>query len=172
MRHLPGVIAGVIIIFSAFSRSDDFIFGIQYNPTRLRFGSPLIQHNMKASYCCGAGTVYQIDKEPVNAKAYHFSKTISAITNGTLTEEKDIFRKNVDDSTILQLNLLTLWPWSDRQFLIKGNFGKFDRRASKLRAAEFLGKHRKYPDYPYKDLDLAQIDSILHSWGLSRFDKE
>ncbi len=172
MRHLPRLIVVLMIIFSACTPSDGFLFGIKYNATRQKFGSPLIQHNMKASNCCGVGTIYQIDKVPDNSKAYHFSKSIYAITNNKLTEEKDIFRKNVDDSTILQLNLLTLWPWEDRKFLIKANLGKIDRRTLKLRASEFLRNKTKYPDYPFKELDQAQIDSILNSWGLSRSDKE
>jgi hypothetical protein len=172
MRHLPRVIAVLLVIFSACNRSDDFLFGVKYNSTRQRFGSPLIQHNMKASYCCGIGTIYQINKVPDDSKAYHFSKSITAITNNKLTEEKDIFRKNVDDSTILQLNLLTLWPWESRKFLIEANLGKIDRRTLKLRASEFLGNYSKYPNYRFKELDQGQIDSVLNSWGLSRFDKE
>jgi hypothetical protein len=171
-KLFPRVIAVLMIISSACNRSDDFLFGIKYNPTRHKFGSPLIQHNMKASYCCGIGTIYQIDKVPDNFQAYHFSKSIYAITNNKLTEEKDIFRKNVDDSTIIQLNLLTLWPWEDRKFSIEANLGKIDRRTLKLRASEFLSKRIKYPDYPFKELDQAQIDSVLKSWGLSRFDDD
>jgi hypothetical protein len=172
MRHLPWVIAVLSIIFFSCKAGDDFQFGVKYNSIRQRWGSPLIKHNMKANKCCGLWTEYKIGEVPDDDKAYHFSKTIRAITNNRLTNEKDIFRENLDDTTILQLNLLTLWIWADNKLNITGNFGKIDRRTLDLRAKDFITDNAKYPSYDFKELDEPQIDSLLHSWGLSRFDKE
>ena len=127
---------------------------------------------MKVHNCCGVWTIYEIDKVPDNNKAYHFSKTIRGIKEGRLTNEKDIFRKNLNDTTILQVNLLTRWIWTDNKLEITGNLGKIDRRSLNLSAKAFVNDAAKYPSYNFKELNGTQIDSALHSWGLSRFDKE
>jgi hypothetical protein len=171
-RQLPRIIATLSIIFLSFKAVDDFKFGFKYNPIRQRWGSPLIKDNMKAHNCCGAWTIYEIDKVPDNNKAYHFSKTIRGITEGRLTNEKDIFRKNLNDTTILQVNLLTRWIWANNKLEITGNLGKIDRRSLDLSAKVFVNDAAKYPSYNFKELNGPQIDSVLHSWGLSRFDKE
>ena len=171
-RYLPLAILVLASVSASCQHTDDFQFGTKYNGTRQKFGSPLIKRNMKVHHCCGVWTSYEIEKVPDNGKAYHCSKTIRAITNGRLTEEKDIYRKNLDDTTILQLNLLTHWIWEDKKIEMKGNVGKIDKRALNLPAKHFIRNEAKYLDYAFKDLDQTQIDSVLVSWGLSRFDNE
>lgn len=171
MKCLRCHIAIITIVLASCNSSDDFPFGIRYNDMRQRYGSPLIQHEMKATNCCGVWTEYIINKVP-NNKAYHYSKTIRAITENKLTEEKDIFRENLDDTTIVQLNLLTFWNWQDNEIRITGNLGKIDLRMLGIPAKDFIRTRSKYPEYAFRDLDLRQIDSVLHSWNLSRSDKE
>jgi hypothetical protein len=167
----------LLVLLAAFSfctvkNADDFEFGIKYNPTRLKFGSPLIKRNMVAQNCCGNWTVYMIDKKPLDNQAYHSSKTMRVIIDGRLAEEKDIYRKNLDDSTILQLNILTIWPKENGSLNFQGNVGKLDSRVLNLKATDFMSGYTKYPNYEFTTLNQPQIDSVLNLWGLSRSDKE
>jgi hypothetical protein len=175
MRHSLPFIAVLTVAFSFCTfkgAADKFEFGMKYNSVRNEFGSPLIKHNMSAHNCCGKWTVYEIDKVPSDSNAYHSSKTIRAITNGKLTNEEDIYRKNLDDTTILQLNLETVWQWTSHKLDIYGNVGKIDNRTLNIKAKDFISENRKYPDYEFTQLNQSQIDSLLSTWGLSRFDKE
>lgn len=152
-------------------KEDNFEFGIKYNAERLRIGSPLINQNMHAQHCCGVWTVYEIDSIPEGNKAYHYSKTIRGIINGKLSEEKDIYRKGVNDTTILQLNILTLWPAEGSKSGFEVNIGKVDVRSLNLKAADYVKENSKYPGYNFTSLNLDQLDSVLNSWKLSISDK-
>lgn len=162
----------IILLSCSFQNVDDFEFGTKYNAVRKKMGSPLIKHNMIPQNCCGAWTMYQIDKALVKDKAYHSSKTIRLIVNGKLTEEEDIYRKDVDDTTILQLNILTSWRWEAGKLNMRGNTGKIDKRTIGIKASGFTSEFSKFPNYEFKDLNQLQIDSVLIQWGLSRFDPE
>jgi hypothetical protein len=152
--------------------ADDFEFGMKFNSVRQKFGSPVIKHNMVTHNCCGNWTVYEIDKLPNDNKAYHVSKTIRAITNGKLTEEKDIYRKRIDDTTLIQLNILTHWIWSENKIEISSSIGKVDKRTLEIKAKDYLVNNNNYPAYHFLTLDKTQCDSALQTWGLSRLDKE
>lgn len=171
---LPAIILGLTLTASFCStlRKDgkEFEFGPIYNDTRQKFGSPLIKSDMDAKRCCGEWTVYEILGVPSNNNPYHSSKTIRTIHNGKLTGEKDIYRKSIDDTTLLQVNLLSQWKWEEQKIVFTGSMGKIDKRTLNLSAKDFLVENSKYPDYEWTDLDLAAFDSVLQSWGLSRKD--
>lgn len=174
MKRILFLLTVLALTFSYcnFKRVDSSQFGIKYNPVRQKFGAPLIKPSMIAHNCCGAGTVYRIDKEPGDQAAYHFSKTIRTISNDKPTEEKDIYRKKLNDTTILQLNVLTWFNWAKDSAELHGSVGKIDRRTVNLKTKDFFTENSKYPSYEHMKCTQQQIDSALTAWGLSRFNKE
>jgi hypothetical protein len=166
------LIATLTITFSYCSnlKKDDFEFGPSYNTVRQKFGSPRIKNNMTTQNCCGTQTVYEISEIPMNDKAYHASKTIRAFSNGKVTEEKDIYRKSIDDTTLVQVDILSDWIWEENKISFTGKIGKIDKRTLNLNAKEFLTKHSSFPEYSWTKLKLNEIDSSLKVWGLSRND--
>ncbi|OQP50127.1 hypothetical protein A4D02_27215 [Niastella koreensis] len=155
-----------------FNCADNFEFGIKYNPVRRKFGSPLIKHYMSAHNCCGAWTTYEIDNVPADNGAYHSSKTIRVITNGKVTNEEDLYRKQLNDTTILQLDIETALLWENDSLEIYAKFGKIDTRKLKIEPKDVIIDDSKYPRYEKMKLDRQQIDSVLRLWNLSRFEKE
>jgi hypothetical protein len=151
-------------------KKDNFEFGPSYNTVRQKFGSPLIKNNMTTENCCGTQTLYKTSEIPTNDNAYHASKTIRAFSNGKVTEEKDIYRKNIDDTTLIQVNILSHWIWEENQIYFSGSIRKIDKRALNLSPKDFLAEHSKFPDYPWTKLSLNEIDSSLKVWGLTRND--
>jgi hypothetical protein len=174
MRHFLIILTLLITIISSCELKDakDYKFGVNYNAQRKIKGSPLVKQNMHSKYCCNEETVFEISKVPNDTSAYHLSKSIRSIINGRLTEEKDIYRKNLNDTTLIQLNILTNWALAKGKLTFKSNLGKIDRRTLNMKASEFIQKDSKYPEYKWVDLNLLQIDSVLASWHLSRFDTE
>ena len=174
MRTYHLIIASIITIFNSCRSKDtsDYKFGVKFNSIRKEKGSPLVKHNMVAKYCCDEEAVFEIDKIPADTNAYHSSKTIRLIINGHLAEEKDIYRKILDDTTLLQLNILTRWSLTEGDLTFKSNLGKIDRRILGTKAKDFINNNSNYPDYKFADLSMLQIDSVLAHWNLSRFDAE
>lgn len=156
-------------VFCSCSGRDDYEFGSKYNPVRQKFGSPSIKKNMvvKSRFIM---TLYEIDAVPTGNKAYHASKTVRAVTDGKISEEKDIYRESIDDTTLVQVNILSRWIWEENRVSFRGSIGKIDKRSLDLKAGESIRELSKYPDYQHMDLNLVQIDSALKEWGLSRFD--
>ena len=160
----------ITVSFCGNLKKDEFVFGPSYNNVRQKFGSPLIKKNMTTQNCCGTQTVYQISEIPMDGKAYHASKTIRSFTNGNVTEEKDIYRKNIDDTTVVQINILADWKWEENKISFSGKMGKIDKRTLNIKAKDYLTDRSKFPDYPWTSLTLTVIDSSLKVWGLSRYD--
>jgi len=78
----------ILTSFDSSHSADDFKFGVQYNPVRLKLGVPLISKNMVRQDEYGSWAVYNIDKEPLG-KAYHYSKAVCAYDDDKVYQEKD-----------------------------------------------------------------------------------
>jgi hypothetical protein len=152
---------------------DDFKFGIKYNSVRLKFGVPVINKNMVKQEGYGSWVVYNINKEPID-KPYHYSKAIVAFDNNKVYQEKDTYRQNFDDTTIRELDMDVFYDWEHNTVVIQGSVGKLDKRKFAIKAEDYLKQipPKKLPSYKWETLDLNQIDSLLNSWKLSRFDKD
>jgi hypothetical protein len=149
---------------------DEFKFGFQYNSVRLKFGAPLISKNMVRQEAYGSWTVYNIREEPLE-KPYHYSKAISAYDNDKVYNEIDVYRKNLDDTTIMQLDINILYDWDNQTIVAQGNLGKLDKRSFNVKTDDYLKPNSpSFPKYEWKVLDLTEIDNLLKSWQLSRRD--
>lgn len=154
------------------SMTDDFKYGIKYNPIRLEFGVPLIQKNMVRQDDYGTWAVYNINIEPTD-RPYHYSKAICAYDDDRVYNEKDVYRKNLDDTTIIQLDINILYDWDKKTIIAQGNLGKLDKRSFTVKAEDYLKPDPpRFPRYEWKVLDLSEIDKLLNSWQLSRQDSD
>jgi len=159
--------------FDNIHSGDDFKFGFQYNSVRLKFGAPLINKDMvrqEDEYV--SWVVYNINEEPLD-KPYHYSKAVCAYDDEKVYNEKDVYRKNLDDTTIMQLDINILYDWDKQMIIAQGNLGKLDKRSFTVKAEDYLKPNPpKFPRYEWKVLDLAGIDNLLNSWQLSRHDTD
>lgn len=147
---------------------DDFKFGVQYNSIRLKFGVPVIDKNMVRQDEYGSWVVYNINKELLD-KAYHYSKAICAYDDEKVYNEIDVYRKNLDDTTIIQLDINILYNWDKQTIETQGNFGKLDKRSFTVKAEDYLKPNpSRFPKYKWQVRDLGEIDKLLQSWQLSR----
>lgn len=149
----------------------NFKFGRNYNWFRKKMGSPLIKKNMVTTNCCGNWTIYKFLPAEGKTKAYHSTKTIRLIENGWLYEEKDIYRKNLNDTTLIQLNILSKYIQKDSTCTFKSNFGMIDKRNFEDSAEQQTPHGSSYTEYTWKNVEIAEADSLLKSWGLSRSDE-
>jgi len=162
----------ILTSFDSSHSADDFKFGVQYNPVRLKLGVPLISKNMVRQDEYGSWAVYNIDKEPLG-KAYHYSKAVCAYDDDKVYQEKDTYRKNLDDTTIMQLDIDFLYDWNKQTISAQGSLGKLDKRSFTVKAEDYLKPNPpKFPRYEWKVLDLGEIDNLLKSWQLSRSDTD
>ncbi len=115
--------------------------------------------------------VYEIEKIPAGNFAYHYSKSVFGKLNHKITSEKDIYRKPIDDTTLIQLNLSSEYDWTAFKGVITGDLFLVDKRSLKQSATGLLKNGSKYPEYERTELNFTQNDSILKNWKLSRFDK-
>jgi hypothetical protein len=158
--------------FDNTERIDDFKFGYQYNSVRLKFGVPLISKNMLRQDEYGSWVVYNLDKEPLD-KPYHYSKAICAYDDDKVYNEIDVYRKSLDDTTIIQLDINILYDWDKQTIVAQGNYGKLDKRSFTVKAEDYLKPNPpSFPRYEWKVFDLAEIDKLLKSWQLSRRDTD
>jgi len=158
--------------FDNHKSADDFKFGVQYNPVRQKLGVPLITKNMVRQDEYGTWAVYNITNEPLD-KPYHFSKAVCAYDDDKVYQEKDTYRKNLDDTTIMQLDIDFLYDWEKPTIHAQGSLGKLDKRSFNVKAEDYLKPNPPaFPRYEWKVLDLNEIDSLLKSWQLSRGDIE
>jgi uncharacterized protein YqkB len=144
------------IVSSCDSKSDkSSLYGIEYNVVRKDFGAPLVKQNMHciSGMTSGMWTVYIVDESDKNPLGYHESKTVRALINENVSEEEDIYKKRIGHN-FYQLNVLSRYNWKDKTLSLKGNVG-------------MIGE----PNWTVFS-DSTGIDSVLISWGLSRFDKE
>lgn len=120
----------------------------------------------------GSWVVYNIQSEPLD-KPYHYSKAVSAYDNEKVYNETDVYRKNVDDTTIMQLDINIIYDWDNRTIIVQGNLGKLDKRSFTVKAEDYLKPNPpKFPKYEWRTLDLPEIDNLLHAWQLSRHDTD
>ena len=148
---------------------DDYKYGKAYNSFRQEKGIPIVEELMVKTSQIGTQTVYQVNVKSL-LKPTHFSKVIDTLYKRPgLTSEKDVYRSIIDDTTYMQLNILSEWD-NDNQLRQRGNCGKVDIRIGDAEDIEkFHLAAETYPNYEWNNnLSLTQIDSILNSWGLKR----
>jgi hypothetical protein len=176
MRHSLLFITIILNLYSCAQQVDsNFKFGRKYNSIRHKFGAPLIKNNMEAHDCCGNWTTYMVKEQPTDKNPYHYCKAISTIINDTVIEENDVYRRNIDDTTMMQLDIHILYDWKTKSLiLIAPGVGKVEKRQIGLKAEDYLKPNLpQFKESQWQTLDnLTQVDSVLTSWGLSRFDKE
>ena len=142
-------------------------FGLAFNKTRLKYGAPVIH-----DYLCLESTSEKMESWSLSKEiqdtisiGFHDGKGVFLQTDGLL-EEKDIFRKRINDSTFVMLGILTYvskdmkvdFPdiWYDT--ISAGSIGL----SKKTREGSERTNTPKY------GLTITQADSVLRSWGTSR----
>ena len=142
-----------------------------------------------------AWLLYKIPDEPSEG-SYHYSKAVCLIFDDKVIQEKDIYRRQLDDTTLMQMEIDVIYDLSSDSINAKANFGKIDKRTfvtnldnvnqteqnendlqsfienSVKRATENYLKQKQCPRYKWEVLSLDQIDIVLNSWTLSRFDNQ
>jgi hypothetical protein len=180
--------------FSNLTFQDGNKFGLEYNAVRQKFGAPLVKPNMQLDTTYGSWFLYAIPVEP-RTSAYHYSKAVCLVIDDKVIQEKDIYRKYLDDTTLLQMEIDIVYDWNSESMRANANFRKIDKRTfapnsknanvtqdaetnlqslienSVKQATDNYLKQQSYPKYKLEVINLDQIDSLLNSWQLSRFDK-
>lgn len=139
--------------------------GISFNSERLKYGAPIIH-----SYLCFQSTSEKMESwglayelEDTMKGGYHAGKGIFH-SKGALLDEKDIYRKRIDDSTLIMLGILT---YVSKDFKVEFPSIWYDTlNASSVGLSKPVITERKFN--ARWDLSIEQADSILHSWGTSR----
>lgn len=152
MRQSKLLITILTITFCACTHpnASEFKFGIKFNLVRQKFGVPLLKQNMNAYECCKEPTIYRIDEITNDSRAYHSSKTIESFSDSTVFEEADIFRKNINDTTVFNLKMTSLYDWKNMKVSFEATVGKIDKRELKLKATDyFTEKKNEFPNYEF-----------------------
>lgn len=140
-------------------------FGTALNPTRLKFGAPIIH-----KYMCFESITQEMEnwETPIDfqkscKKGFHAGKGIFLKSDADL-DEKDIYRHRINDSTFEMLGILTeirkgevsfpnIWYFTvDVRYIFPENISIVPSRISN----------------EIKHLNIGQADSILSVWGTSR----
>jgi hypothetical protein len=89
------------------------------------------------------------------------------IHKDSVLQEDDIFRKRINDSTFAFVAILTFGNLKESKFN-SIYYDSVDERELKLRPTQ-LDDFEKYKTYPEVYLTIIEADSILRSWGTSRY---
>lgn len=98
---------------------------------------------------------------------FHAGKGFHIHKDSTLQED-DIFRKRIDDTTFAFIAILTFGKLSKNQFT-SIYYDSVDAKALTLKAYKYLNGDIRRRQFHKKDLTIHEADSILSSWGTSRF---
>lgn len=159
------ILLGLLGLVSCESR--DTKFGKQYNIVRVKYGSPIL-HDYLELESTGRFELWEIPEEIHDTirTGFHAGKGFYIIGDSVLQED-DIFRKRIDDSTFAFLAIITYGNLAKSEFT-DIYYDSVDARQLKLSASEY-GERTKYRQYTKTEITIDQADSILSSWGLSRF---
>ncbi|SHG39701.1 hypothetical protein SAMN04488109_0045 [Chryseolinea serpens] len=144
-------------------------FGKQYNSVRLKYGSPIIHDYMKLEISDEDFENWRIPRaiHDTISTGFHAGKGFYINKDSTLQED-DIFRKRIDDTTFAFVAILTFGKVSKNQFT-SIYYDSVDEKELTLKATEYLNSDTRHREFHKKDLTIEEADSILSSWGTSRF---
>lgn len=142
-------------------------FGHPFNKTRLKYGAPIIHDYL----CFESGSPkmesWGLPKEIQDTitVGFHEGKGVFLTSEGIL-DEKDIFKKRLNDSTFIMLGILT--------YVSKDMKVDFPNIWYDTISTSTIGLSKKYHTNfesvhtQRQSLTIQQADSILQSWGTSR----
>jgi hypothetical protein len=143
-------------------------FGKPFNNLRSKYGAPIIHDYLCFETATDKMETWGLSKEIQDTitAGFHEGKGVFLKTDGLL-DEKDIFRKRINDSTFIMLGILT--------YVSKDMKVEFTNIWSDTVSARTIGLARtsqtnfERVDNPRQNLTIQEADSILQSWGTSRF---
>ncbi len=160
------------ILYNLRIKSIDTKFGIQYNATRIEYGSPIIHDYLELQSSDNTFEHWHIPDEIHDTirSGFHAGKGFY-IHQDSILQEDDIFRKRINDSTFIFIGILTYGNLKKHKFS-SIYYDTVDARSIISTAFEHLDNNPDYMNYYRKheslDLTIQQADSILNEWGTSR----
>jgi hypothetical protein len=147
----------------------DTQFGKRYNAVRLQYGSPVIHDYMVLGTHDNRFESWEIPGQIPDTitTGFHEGKGIH-IHKDSVLQEDDIFRKRIDDTTFAYIGILTYGNPGKHEFS-SIYLDSVDVRKVNSNVDDNLYPYTSYRTFTTTQLTIQQADSILNTWGTSRF---
>lgn len=142
-------------------------FGQSFNKTRLKYGAPIIHDYLCYESATDKMESWGFSKEIQDTitVGFHEGKGIFLKSEGML-DEKDIFKKRINDSTFIILGILTYVSKYMKVYF--PNIWYDTVSVSTIGSLRESQTNFERINSPRQNLTIQQADSILQSWGASR----